>query len=96
MTDQFTYAASSHVGLIRDNNEDNFAIVYPGSGYPLALILADGMGGHNKGEVASRIAVDFLASFLREDLVAPKTTADYDKKLPELIKKANVKVYLSS
>ena len=96
MTEQFTFAAQSHVGLVRDNNEDNYAIVYPGPQYPLALILADGMGGHSKGEVASRIAVDFLAGFLREDLALHNQSADDEKKLPELIKKANIKVYLTS
>ncbi len=96
MIEQLTYAASSHVGLVRENNEDNYAIVYPGSGYPMALVLADGMGGHNKGEVASRVAVDFIAGYLREDLISSKSAADDSKKLQELIKKANVKVYLTS
>lgn len=96
MTEKLKFAALSHVGLVRENNEDNYAIVYPGVGYPLALILADGMGGHSKGEVASRIAVDFIASYLREDLVLPRTPADISVRLPELVKKANVKVYLSS
>lgn len=96
MIEQLTYAAASHVGLVRDNNEDNYAIVYPGAGYPMALILADGMGGHNKGEVASRVAVDFLAGYLREDLINPQSSPNDGKKLLELIKKANVKVYLTS
>ncbi|MBP1757303.1 MAG: protein phosphatase [Firmicutes bacterium] len=96
MTEKLKFAAASHVGLVRENNEDSYAIVYPGVGYPLALILADGMGGHSKGEVASRIAVEFIASFLREDLVTPRSLADIGKRLPELIKKANIKVYLAS
>lgn len=96
MTENLRFFAASHVGLVRGNNEDNYAIVYPGPGYPLALILADGMGGHSKGEVASRIAVDFIASYLREDLVTPRPLAEIGKRLPELIKKANIKVYLSS
>src|SRR5690625_4258887 len=46
------YAARSDVGLVREGNED--------SGYagPSLLILADGMGGHAAGEVASQAAVD--------------------------------------
>lgn len=96
MTDRFLFAAKSHVGLVRENNEDNYAIVHPGTGYPLALVLADGMGGHSKGEVASRIAVDFIASFLREDLLTPRQPDEIAARLPELIKKANIKVYLSS
>ena len=45
------YAARSDVGLIREGNED--------SGYagPALLLVADGMGGHAAGELASAIAV---------------------------------------
>jgi protein phosphatase len=96
MTDHLQFAANSHVGLVRENNEDSYAIVHPGQGYPLALVLADGMGGHSKGELASRIAVDFVASFLREDLLTPRQPGEWAVRLPELVKKANVKVYLGS
>lgn len=49
------YAARSHVGLIRDGNED--------SGYagPRLLMVADGMGGQAAGELASSVAVQTLA-----------------------------------
>ena len=42
----------SEIGLVRRNNQD--------SGYvsPRMLVVADGMGGHNAGEVASAIAVE--------------------------------------
>ncbi len=47
--------ARSHVGLVRAGNED--------SGYAGArlAVVADGMGGHAAGEVASQIAVEVLA-----------------------------------
>jgi len=50
-------AGMSHVGG-RFNNEDSFLILR----LPDACILAvaDGLGGHNAGEVASKIAVDVL------------------------------------
>jgi protein phosphatase len=54
------YAAHSDLGLLRDGNED--------SGYagPRLLVVADGVGGHAAGEVASSIAVAVLSA-LDED-----------------------------
>ncbi len=54
------YSARSDVGLLREINED--------SGYagPRLLVIADGVGGHAAGEVASSVAVGVLAS-LDED-----------------------------
>src|SRR5690625_4424349 len=46
------YVARSDVGLVREGNED------PGYAGPSLLVLADGMGGHAAGEVASQAAVD--------------------------------------
>ena len=45
----------------RDNNEDNIGMYQDGESY--CFILADGLGGHGKGEVASQIAVE--SSILR-------------------------------
>jgi protein phosphatase len=55
MTLSLRYAARSHVGLIRDGNED--------SGYagPRLLAVADGMGGQAAGELASSVVVQTLA-----------------------------------
>ncbi|MBS9533745.1 serine/threonine-protein phosphatase [Mycobacterium sp. M1] len=49
------YAARSDRGLVRSNNEDS---VYAG---PRLLALADGMGGHAAGEVASQLVIAALA-----------------------------------
>jgi protein phosphatase len=48
-------------GCVRRRNEDRFAI----DESLQLLVVADGLGGHNAGEVAARIAVDNLVEFVR-------------------------------
>jgi serine/threonine protein phosphatase PrpC len=48
------YAGSSDVGRVRSGNEDSLLLAPP------LFAVADGLGGHQAGEVASRIAVDTL------------------------------------
>jgi serine/threonine protein phosphatase PrpC len=57
---QFAVAAATHPGRVRQNNEDAFFY----SEELRAVVLADGMGGHNAGEVASHIAVETLREHL--------------------------------
>lgn len=59
------------VGLQRDHNEDSFAVV---SQHDL-FVVADGMGGHQAGDVASQLAtktiVDFFETIASEDVTWP-------------------------
>lgn len=54
-------AGITDVGLQRDHNEDSFAIV----GEHALFIVADGMGGHRAGDVASKLATDAIVDFFR-------------------------------
>ena len=57
-----TWAVRTDAGLRRSSNEDSFS-----SRPDLGLfIVADGMGGHVAGEVASRVAVESIAAFIEE------------------------------
>lgn len=55
--------ATSDVGEAREINEDYFFVSYPDDPVQL-FIVADGMGGYNGGEVASRLAVDSAKNYI--------------------------------
>ena len=78
------YAARSHVGLIRDGNED--------SGYASSrlLVIADGMGGQAAGEIASAVAVETLAEL--DDPNTTGLTGDPVRDLDDRVKLANTKI----
>src|SRR5687767_1923584 len=59
---QVEYAALTDVGRKRAHNEDSFKVA-PDEGL---YLVADGMGGHNAGEVASAMAVDVVCQFFAD------------------------------
>ncbi|MDN5601354.1 MAG: hypothetical protein L0G52_12565 [Brachybacterium sp.] len=56
-------AAATHVGHVRATNEDSILEVPP------IFLVADGMGGHNAGEVASAIVVEELEKLTLQENV---------------------------
>ena len=72
-------SAATSVGCIRPLNEDAYYVSEPDASGTVLAIVADGMGGHNAGEVASGKAVGMV----QKDVVAQN-----DKSAKELLLKA--------
>lgn len=62
------YAAKTDVGKVRPQNEDS-CLAEIGDAYAL-FIVADGMGGHLAGEVASQMAIDAIKRMAQENEIA--------------------------
>lgn len=72
-------AGRTEVGCVRKHNEDNF-LVDPELGL---FVVADGLGGHAAGEVASQIVVDKVGQFIGHTVEPDHTwPVDYDTALP--------------
>jgi serine/threonine protein phosphatase PrpC len=78
MFENVRYGVKSDVGLRRCDNEDHFLIVASsGNGHNLkqlgiAFVIADGIGGHAAGEIASRTACEeVVAAYYRDDVLFP-------------------------
>lgn len=89
------FAGKSDCGLIRKNNEDSFVII-PDLAGGSGVVLADGMGGHNKGELASSVAATYAAGSLRKEINSHLSPREMGEILAEIAERANVKVYLES
>ncbi|NLC68027.1 MAG: Stp1/IreP family PP2C-type Ser/Thr phosphatase [Clostridiaceae bacterium] len=59
------YGLESHKGLVREINEDSCDIIFGELKRTAAFMVADGMGGHNAGEIASKMAVAHISERLK-------------------------------
>lgn len=73
--------AITDVGRVRDHNEDTFHVSEDGR----LLVVADGMGGHEAGEVASTLAVETIVEFFGRKL---QQATDSGSELESLLLKA--------
>ena len=75
MTSKIEWAAATDVGLIRDHNEDAYFV-----NEELSIgFVADGMGGHAAGEVASAIAVAKFDEWTRDGMDLPDALEEAHK-----------------
>lgn len=80
-------AFKTDCGKIREHNEDSGGLFYSKTGQLLALV-ADGMGGHRAGDVASALALDFIKGHWEKTAEAI-SHAEAEHWLQETIKQAN-------
>lgn len=79
------------IGKVRLVNEDRAAIQHELNGLSLAIV-ADGMGGHQAGDIASQMAIDMISNELQS--IHWGMPVDACKQvLKEAIEKANEKIY---
>lgn len=60
-----SFYGRTDTGMVRGHNEDSFCSLRNRR----LFVVADGMGGHNAGEVASRLAIESLLEFLSEEKI---------------------------
>ena len=86
-------AGESHRGLLRKKNEDSFCVVRSPDRKSVFAVVADGIGGHSRGEVASYICCRELANAFLKNI---KNLTDAEKTknfLSEELEKINSSVY---
>jgi len=81
------FAALTDTGRVRRQNEDAVAVYPSCAGCGFAL-LADGMGGHLAGEVASGMAVDIVGQALQHKLLEHAGSADVQAQLHDWMRDA--------
>lgn len=85
------YYYLTDVGKVRDHNEDSVVIV-ENYNKEILLAVADGMGGHNAGEVASSIAITHLGKRFKE-VASVGNKEDAINWLQETVSEINVLIY---
>lgn len=91
-------AGETNVGMKRTHNEDSYDLIDE----ERLFVVADGMGGHASGEVASKLAIDTLRDFFKSTSQDPEVTWPYkmdksrgyeENRLITGIKLANLRIH---
>ena len=85
------YSYITDPGKVRERNEDSVNIVKNANG-EILLAVADGMGGHKDGEVASSIALNHIATRFKE-ISSVGNREDAINWIEENVKEANALIY---
>lgn len=86
---RFDFVARSDRGLVRAINEDAFGTL-PDDGM---LVVADGMGGYNAGEVASQLAVDCFLRHLNRNLTDQLGQDECLEQMERSVEQANLAIW---
>ena len=87
----FIMIGLTDTGVVRTENEDSIG-TRPEAGL---AVLADGMGGHQAGEVASKLAVDTIIKYLTDAYAADRKES-LSKRISEAIRRANATIFDSA
>lgn len=87
-------AHKTDIGRVRSSNEDSASVQTDLNGLTLAIV-ADGMGGHQAGDIASRMAIDVIQEELQK-LQNDMSVPDYHQMLRSAIALANDKIRQSA
>lgn len=85
----FQYVTQTHTGMVRERNEDALA-VFPEC---RLMVLADGMGGHNGGDVAAAMAVESVLEQIAAEEQPAGDAEDLAKMLNHAVQIANVAIH---
>lgn len=84
----------SDIGLVREVNQDSFFVSHD-IDFPL-FIIADGMGGHNAGEIASNMAVDIIKEVFSNNREKLSLQDNIIPIMKDAVEEANRRIYAKS